>query len=116
RLAPLLDAHRRAAAEGRPFTDDAALAAWAGMAVTVVPGGHGNVKLTSDADFAAASARLLAGGETRVATGYDIHAFGPGDSVMLGGIRIPHGRGLTGHSDADVVLHALTDAILGALA
>jgi 2-C-methyl-D-erythritol 4-phosphate cytidylyltransferase/2-C-methyl-D-erythritol 2,4-cyclodiphosphate synthase len=54
--------------------------------------------------------------DIRIGTGYDVHAFGDGDHVMLGGVKIPHPRGLTGHSDADVALHALVDAILGALA
>ena len=71
-------------------------------------------------DIAAADRRLtadaaLALGDVRVGIGYDIHAFGPGDEVMLGGVAIPHTRGLVGHSDADVVLHALTDAVLGAI-
>jgi 2-C-methyl-D-erythritol 4-phosphate cytidylyltransferase/2-C-methyl-D-erythritol 2,4-cyclodiphosphate synthase len=52
----------------------------------------------------------------RIGTGFDVHAFGPGDHVMLGGVKIPHAKGLTGHSDADVLLHALTDAVLGAIA
>jgi 2-C-methyl-D-erythritol 4-phosphate cytidylyltransferase/2-C-methyl-D-erythritol 2,4-cyclodiphosphate synthase len=60
--------------------------------------------------------RLSALGDVRTGTGFDVHAFGDGDHVMLGGVRIAHGRGLSGHSDADVVLHALVDAILGALA
>ncbi len=55
-------------------------------------------------------------GETRVGTGFDVHHFVPGDHVMIGGVRVPHDRALEGHSDADVALHALTDAILGAVA
>jgi 2-C-methyl-D-erythritol 4-phosphate cytidylyltransferase/2-C-methyl-D-erythritol 2,4-cyclodiphosphate synthase len=115
---PLLDAHRRAAAQGREdFTDDAALAEWAGMKVSVFAGEPGNIKLTTDDDFARAETMHLATlGDVRAGMGIDVHAFGPGDYVMLGGLRIPHSRALTGHSDADVVLHALTDAILGALA
>jgi 2-C-methyl-D-erythritol 4-phosphate cytidylyltransferase/2-C-methyl-D-erythritol 2,4-cyclodiphosphate synthase len=111
----LLDAHRRAVREGRhEFTDDAALAEWAGMTVTTFPGEAGNVKLTTPEDFMKAAAHTdLA--DIRVGTGYDVHAFGDGDHVMLGGIRIAHDRGLKGHSDADAVLHALVDAILGAL-
>lgn len=114
----LLAAHRRAAAEGLDgFSDDAALAEWAGLAVTVFEGESGNVKLTTADDFARAEmAELGVLGDVRTASGYDVHAFGDGDHVMLGGIRIAHERGLVGHSDADVVLHALTDAILGALA
>lgn len=114
----LLEAHRRAAREGRDdFTDDAALAEWAGMTVSVFEGEAGNIKLTSPDDFARAEAlRMAALGDLRTGTGIDVHAFGPGDHVMIGGVRIPHGQALTGHSDADVGLHALTDALLGALA
>ena len=114
----LLDAHRRAAAAGREdFTDDAALAEWAGMKVSVFAGEPGNIKITEEGDFARAEAIAFASlGDVRIGTGLDVHAFGPGDHVTLGGIKIPHAQTLTGHSDADVVLHALTDAILGALA
>jgi 2-C-methyl-D-erythritol 4-phosphate cytidylyltransferase/2-C-methyl-D-erythritol 2,4-cyclodiphosphate synthase len=114
----LLAAHRRAAAAAlQDFTDDAALAEWAGLKVSVFAGEPGNVKITDEADFARAEARLAAAlGDLRTGTGIDVHAFGPGDHVMLGGIRIAHDRALTGHSDADVALHALTDALLGALA
>ncbi len=115
---PLLAAHRRAASAGRDdFTDDAALAEWAGMKVAVFPGEAGNIKVTHAEDFARAEATLAAAlGDVRTGTGIDVHAFGPGDHVMLGGVAIAHTQALTGHSDADVVLHALTDAILGALA
>jgi 2-C-methyl-D-erythritol 4-phosphate cytidylyltransferase/2-C-methyl-D-erythritol 2,4-cyclodiphosphate synthase len=114
----LLEAHRRAASAGRDdFTDDAALAEWAGLKVSVFPGEHGNIKITNAGDFARAEAIQYASlGDVRIGTGIDVHAFGPGDYVTLGGIRIAHDRALTGHSDADVVLHALVDAILGALA
>ena len=114
----LLEAHRRAAAAGRDdFTDDAALAEWAGLKVSVFPGEPGNIKITNADDFARAEAMQFAAlGDVRIGTGIDVHAFGPGDHVTLGGIRIAHNRALTGHSDADVVLHALVDAILGALA
>jgi 2-C-methyl-D-erythritol 4-phosphate cytidylyltransferase / 2-C-methyl-D-erythritol 2,4-cyclodiphosphate synthase len=114
----LLAAHRKADAAGRnDFTDDAALAEWAGMAVSVFEGEAGNIKLTTAEDFGRAEAMALAAlGDVRTGTGYDVHAFGDGDHVMLGGVRIPFGRGLSGHSDADVALHALVDAILGALA
>jgi 2-C-methyl-D-erythritol 4-phosphate cytidylyltransferase / 2-C-methyl-D-erythritol 2,4-cyclodiphosphate synthase len=116
RFPKLLDAHRRAAAEGRDgFTDDAAIAEWAGLEVAVFEGEPDNVKLTTAEDFA----RVLNGpllADLRTGTGFDVHAFGEGEHVVLGGVRIPHGRGLIGHSDADVVLHALTDALLGALA
>jgi len=112
----LLDAHRRAASEGLAgFTDDAALAEWAGVKVAVFEGERGNVKLTTPEDFARAESTMT-GADLRTGTGFDVHAFGAGDHVMLGGVRIAHARGLVGHSDADVALHALTDAILGALA
>ena len=116
----ILEAHRRAAASGQTFTDDVAVAAWAGMAVRVVAGDPANLKLTTAEDFAVAEQRLLAEralalGDVRVGTGYDVHAFTEGSRVTLGGVAIPHDRGLAGHSDADVALHALTDAILGVL-
>jgi 2-C-methyl-D-erythritol 4-phosphate cytidylyltransferase/2-C-methyl-D-erythritol 2,4-cyclodiphosphate synthase len=115
---PLLAAHRRAALEGREdFTDDAALAEWAGLKVSVFAGEPGNIKITDEDDFARAEALAAAAlGDVRTGTGIDVHAFGAGDHVILGGIRIAHDRALVGHSDADVALHALTDAILGALA
>jgi 2-C-methyl-D-erythritol 4-phosphate cytidylyltransferase/2-C-methyl-D-erythritol 2,4-cyclodiphosphate synthase len=121
RFAAIFEAHERAAAAGLAFTDDAGVAEWAGIDVAVVDGEPGNVKLTTAADIAAADRRLTMGaamapGDTRVGSGYDVHALGPGDRVTLGGVAIPHGKGLVGHSDADVALHALTDAILGALA
>jgi 2-C-methyl-D-erythritol 4-phosphate cytidylyltransferase/2-C-methyl-D-erythritol 2,4-cyclodiphosphate synthase len=117
-FALIADAHRRAAAAGREdFTDDAALAEWAGHRVLMFEGEAGNVKLTTNDDFARAellSAAALA--DVRIGNGFDVHAFVDGDHVMLGGVRIPSRRGVTGHSDADVALHALVDAILGALA
>jgi 2-C-methyl-D-erythritol 4-phosphate cytidylyltransferase/2-C-methyl-D-erythritol 2,4-cyclodiphosphate synthase len=114
----LLEAHRKAASDGREdFTDDAALAEWAGLKVAVFAGESGNIKLTTDEDFARAEARRVASlPDLRIGSGYDVHAFADGDHVWLGGVRIPHDRGLTGHSDADVALHAAVDAILGALA
>jgi 2-C-methyl-D-erythritol 4-phosphate cytidylyltransferase/2-C-methyl-D-erythritol 2,4-cyclodiphosphate synthase len=117
-FAPLLEAHQRARAAGREdFTDDAALAEWAGIKVATFAGEAGNVKLTTAEDFARVAAAELAGlSDVRTGFGYDVHAFGPGDHVTLGGVRIAHPQGLSGHSDADVVLHALVDAILGALA
>ncbi|MGA7490241.1 MAG: bifunctional 2-C-methyl-D-erythritol 4-phosphate cytidylyltransferase/2-C-methyl-D-erythritol 2,4-cyclodiphosphate synthase [Xanthobacteraceae bacterium] len=117
-FAALLDAHRRAKAAGRSdFSDDAQLAEWAGLKVATFEGEAGNVKLTTDDDFVRAEgARLAALNDVRTGFGFDVHSFGDGDHVTLGGVRIPHGRGLAGHSDADVVLHALVDAVLGALA
>jgi 2-C-methyl-D-erythritol 4-phosphate cytidylyltransferase / 2-C-methyl-D-erythritol 2,4-cyclodiphosphate synthase len=117
-FSPLLDAHRRAAREGQnDFTDDAALMEWAGISVSTFPGEASNLKLTTPDDFARAAAiDALALGDLRTGTGFDIHAFEPGDHIMLGGVKIPHDRGLIGHSDSDVLLHALTDAVLGAIA
>jgi len=117
-FASLLAAHRKAAQAGRDdFTDDAALMEWAGHTVHVFDGDAGNIKLTTAEDFARAEMLLMnALGDVRVGSGYDVHVFGDGDHVMLGGVRIPHERGVVGHSDADVALHALVDAILGALA
>jgi 2-C-methyl-D-erythritol 4-phosphate cytidylyltransferase / 2-C-methyl-D-erythritol 2,4-cyclodiphosphate synthase len=114
----IVDAHRRAAAAGlESFTDDAALAEWAGHRVSVFEGEAGNVKVTTNDDFARAEILHLANlSDVRTGNGFDVHAFAEGDHVMLGGVRIPYSRGLTGHSDADVALHALVDAILGALA
>jgi 2-C-methyl-D-erythritol 4-phosphate cytidylyltransferase/2-C-methyl-D-erythritol 2,4-cyclodiphosphate synthase len=114
----IVDAHRRAAAARlEDFSDDAALAEWAGHRVSVFAGEIANVKLTTDDDFTRAEIlRIAALADVRTGSGFDVHAFADGDHVMLGGVRIPHARGLTGHSDADVALHALVDAILGALA
>jgi 2-C-methyl-D-erythritol 4-phosphate cytidylyltransferase / 2-C-methyl-D-erythritol 2,4-cyclodiphosphate synthase len=121
RFAEILDAHRRAFHAGIDgFTDDAALAEWAGMTVCVVEGGDRNVKLTTAEDITMAQA-LTGGGaartaaETRTGTGFDVHRFAPGDGVWLCGVKLPHTARLEGHSDADVALHALTDALLGAI-
>ena len=114
----LLAAHRDAVAAGRDdFSDDAALMEWAGHSVAVFPGEAANLKLTMPEDFARAeNERLATLSDIRMGTGYDVHAFSAGDHVMLGGVKIPHAQALAGHSDADAVLHALVDAILGALA
>ncbi len=114
----ILDAHRRAARDGRSdFTDDAALAEWAGLTVATFEGDLANMKLTTPEDFIREEARLAAQlGDIRTGTGYDVHAFGDGDHLMLCGVRVPHTRGFLAHSDGDVGLHALVDAILGALA
>ena len=115
-FADILDAHRRAAGASSEFTDDAAIAEWAGITVALTPGSSHNLKLTHPEDFERAE-RLLGGGnmETRTGTGFDVHPFEPGDGVWLGGVHIPHTAKLKGHSDADAALHALTDAIYGAL-
>ncbi|WP_127089825.1 bifunctional 2-C-methyl-D-erythritol 4-phosphate cytidylyltransferase/2-C-methyl-D-erythritol 2,4-cyclodiphosphate synthase [Aquabacter cavernae] len=110
-------AHAAALAAGRMgLTDDAAVMESAGHNVQVFEGEAQNVKLTHPADLARADAALTPRlDDVRMGTGFDVHAFGPGDHVMLGGLAIPFSQGLDGHSDADVGLHALTDAILGAL-
>jgi 2-C-methyl-D-erythritol 4-phosphate cytidylyltransferase/2-C-methyl-D-erythritol 2,4-cyclodiphosphate synthase len=110
----ILAAHRTAA--GRILTDDAAVAEAAGIAPVVVIGDEDNLKITAAADLAAAERLLLARlADVRVGHGIDVHAFGPGDHMMICGVRIPHDQSLVGHSDADVGLHALTDALLGAI-
>jgi 2-C-methyl-D-erythritol 4-phosphate cytidylyltransferase/2-C-methyl-D-erythritol 2,4-cyclodiphosphate synthase len=113
-FAAILAAHR--AAIGRDLTDDAAVAEAAGLVPLVVDGSEDNLKVTTPEDIAAAE-RLIAArqGEVRVGQGFDVHAFAPGDQVRICGIEIPHEASLAGHSDADVGLHALTDAVLGAL-
>ncbi len=119
RFDAILEAHRQARDGAQDsFTDDAAVAEWAGHPVAVVEGNRENVKITTpdDLDFA----RSVRDGqkhmmETRTGSGFDVHAFEPGDHVVLCGIHIPHDASLAGHSDADVALHALTDAILGAI-
>lgn len=113
RFTEILEAHRRFAGEN--LTDDAALAEKAGLDVALVAGGEDNVKVTTADDLERANARSTAG-EFRTGTGFDVHRFAEGDHVMLCGVRIPHTAGLSGHSDADVGLHALTDALLGAVA
>jgi len=108
------DAHERFA--GSNASDDIALAERAGMTIVAVPGEETNIKITTASDLAFAERLIAGGGDTRVGTGFDVHRFTTGDHVWLCGLRIPHDRGLEGHSDADAGLHALTDAILGALA
>lgn len=112
-LAAIRAAH--AACAGRALTDDAAVAEAAGLDVRLVAGEENNLKITTEDDLSRAE-RLLAGAlESRTGTGFDVHRFGPGDRVRLCGIDVPHSHGLLGHSDADVGLHALTDALLGAI-
>jgi 2-C-methyl-D-erythritol 4-phosphate cytidylyltransferase/2-C-methyl-D-erythritol 2,4-cyclodiphosphate synthase len=114
----ILAAHRRAAAAGvGDLTDDVAVAEWVGAPAYVFEGDPANIKVTTMRDLSAIEARLTANsGETRVGQGFDVHAFAPGDHVWLCGLRIPHTAALSGHSDADVGLHALADALYGALA
>lgn len=117
RFSSILAAHRKAAQQSITFTDDAAIAEWAGITVALTAGSTRNIKLTLPEDFARAE-RLISGErtmETRVGTGFDVHPFEAGDAVWLGGVKIPHTRKLKGHSDADAALHALADAIYGAL-
>jgi 2-C-methyl-D-erythritol 4-phosphate cytidylyltransferase/2-C-methyl-D-erythritol 2,4-cyclodiphosphate synthase len=114
RFPAILAAHRASAAEA---ADDVAVARAAGLDVAIVEGEEDNIKLTWPGDFARAETILNRRGvDVRVGNGFDVHAFGPGDRVWLCGVAVPHGAGLAGHSDADVGMHALTDAIYGALA
>ena len=113
----LLAAHCKAAELPQEFTDDASIAEWAGLHVALSPGSSRNIKITLPDDFSRAE-RLLGGDllmETRTGTGFDVHPFEPGDFVTLGGVRIAHTMRLQGHSDADVALHALADAVYGAI-
>lgn len=133
----ILQAHADAEAAGRDdFTDDTGLAEWAGHDVVLTTGSPDNFKITTQADLERAKQTLTRQAPTqtdspmpsrdlpplaqlqdvRVGQGYDVHAFEKGEAVILGGVSVPHDKKLKGHSDADVVLHALTDAIFGALA
>jgi len=114
RFAPILAAHEQQVGSGA--FDDASIARNAGIAVTCVPGDADNRKLTSEEDLLAAEGRLERGRDLRVGQGFDVHAFGAGTGTRLCGVDIPDCRTLAGHSDADVGLHALVDAIYGALA
>jgi 2-C-methyl-D-erythritol 4-phosphate cytidylyltransferase/2-C-methyl-D-erythritol 2,4-cyclodiphosphate synthase len=109
RFAPLLAAHH-AAPEGA--TDELAIALAAGLKVAITPGDARAFKFTQSEDFDQAMSSFI----PRAASGFDVHAFGPGDHVWLCGVLIPHTHGLIGHSDADAGLHALTDALLGTIA
>jgi len=113
----ILAAHRRAVQAGIVgLTDDAAVAEWAGQAVRIFAGDPANMKVTAAGDLRDAEARLFGlTPDVRVGQGFDVHAFAPGDHVWLGGVKIPHDFALLGHSDADVALHAITDALLGAI-
>lgn len=110
-------AHARPEADNEPtVTDDAMLVEMAGIDVVTFEGDPANIKITLAADLAEAERRLGGVMSVRTGFGYDVHAFGPGDHVWLGGVKIPHAAGIIAHSDGDVVLHALTDAVLGAIA
>jgi 2-C-methyl-D-erythritol 4-phosphate cytidylyltransferase/2-C-methyl-D-erythritol 2,4-cyclodiphosphate synthase len=103
------------AALSGPTTDDVAVARAAGIDVAIVAGDATNIKITTADDFSRATKMLGTDMDVRCGNGYDVHRFGDGDHVWLCGVQIPHGRGLQGHSDADVGMHAVTDAIYGAL-
>ncbi|MCL1983167.1 MAG: 2-C-methyl-D-erythritol 4-phosphate cytidylyltransferase [Clostridiales bacterium] len=103
----IMDAYEKARKDGFTGTDDAVLAERAGHVVYIVPGSYANIKITTGCD-------MPLGKETRVGTGFDAHAFAAGRKLFLGGVEIPFDRGLAGHSDADVLLHAVMDALLGA--
>ncbi len=107
-------AHRR---QSEDAADDVEIALAAGLDVRIVEGDEDNIKLTWPVDFARAE-RIIGGAamDVRAGSGYDVHRFGPGEAVTLCGVTIAHERALEGHSDADVGMHALTDAIYGALA
>jgi len=109
------NAHEAAAKTDVTFTDDASIAEWAGVTVSLAMGSQRNLKITTSEDMALAESLIAQATETRIGNGFDVHAFGPGDTVWLCGVPIAHERALAGHSDADVGLHALTDAILGAV-
>jgi 2-C-methyl-D-erythritol 4-phosphate cytidylyltransferase/2-C-methyl-D-erythritol 2,4-cyclodiphosphate synthase len=110
--AKILKAHRDHAAE--EVTDDVALGELAGLKVEMVEGEEKNIKVTRKEDFALAE-RLMGSADVRSASGYDVHKFTDGDHIWLCGLKIPHTHALEGHSDADVGLHAITDALLGCI-
>lgn len=114
----ILEAHRSAASRaGAELTDDGMVAEAAGHKVHIFEGDAANFKLTTPEDFLRAQSKLLSElSDIRTGQGYDVHAFGEGDTVWLGGVPVRHTHGLAGHSDADVLAHAITDALLGALA
>jgi 2-C-methyl-D-erythritol 4-phosphate cytidylyltransferase/2-C-methyl-D-erythritol 2,4-cyclodiphosphate synthase len=109
RYRPLLKAHQDCA--GQALTDDGAVAESAGLSVKVIEGDEDNHKITLPQDLKSATTALATTWEPRIGSGFDVHAFCEGDHVTLCGIPIPHSARLSGHSDADVALHALTDAL-----
>ncbi len=113
-FATILAAHRDWS--GAEPTDDAQMLRQAGLNVALVEGDAMLEKVTHPADFAAAEARHAAVMRSRSATGFDVHRLEVGEELWLGGVLIPHDKGLSGHSDADVALHAITDALLGTIA
>ncbi len=119
RRSALLAAHDRAAEQGvMSFSDDGALMEWAGHRVKIFAGDAANIKLTYEADFTSAERFFREEHQmiSRTGIGYDVHALGTGDHVWLGGLKIAHDQGVIAHSDGDVALHALTDAVLGTIA
>ncbi|MEE2996029.1 MAG: bifunctional 2-C-methyl-D-erythritol 4-phosphate cytidylyltransferase/2-C-methyl-D-erythritol 2,4-cyclodiphosphate synthase [Pseudomonadota bacterium] len=115
RFAEILEAHR--SYEGVQMTDDAAIAEHAGLPVSLVQGHEDNFKITTAEDYRRAQYMTQdTHRDIRVGNGFDVHAFADGDHIVLCGIRIDHTHGLKGHSDADVAMHAVTDALLGAIA
>ncbi|WP_303759817.1 bifunctional 2-C-methyl-D-erythritol 4-phosphate cytidylyltransferase/2-C-methyl-D-erythritol 2,4-cyclodiphosphate synthase [Sphingobium yanoikuyae] len=115
RFETILAAHRDWDEEQEATDDAQILRAW-GHDVILVQGDERLEKLTYPEDFARAEARIMGARTTRVGMGYDVHRLAPDEELWLGGVLVPHDRGLAGHSDADVALHAIVDAILGALA
>lgn len=113
RYEAILAAHR---SHGGEALDDVEVARAAGLSVAIVPGEEDNIKVTHPGDLERAAQILERRMDVRTGHGYDVHAFGPGDQVMICGVSVPHYQGVVAHSDGDVGLHALTDAILGALA
>lgn len=103
----LIEAYDKALREGYYGTDDASLVERAGYKIELVEGDYQNIKITTKEDLPM---------ENRVGTGFDVHRFDPDRDLILGGVKIPHDKGLAGHSDADVLVHALMDALLGAAA
>ena len=107
RKSMLIEAYDKAFDEGFSGTDDASIVEWAGNEISIVDGDYGNIKITTREDLPM---------ENRVGTGFDVHRFAEGRKLILGGVDIPYDRGLLGHSDADVLVHAVMDALLGAAA
>ncbi|MCP5084645.1 MAG: bifunctional 2-C-methyl-D-erythritol 4-phosphate cytidylyltransferase/2-C-methyl-D-erythritol 2,4-cyclodiphosphate synthase [Alphaproteobacteria bacterium] len=122
RFTEIFRAHTEAEGESvHEFTDDASIGEWAGLNIAMVDGAAENRKLTTQSDIAEANSRHMSENsnplnDIRTGQGYDVHAFEDGNAVILCGVEIAHNKKLKGHSDADVGMHALTDAILGALA
>jgi 2-C-methyl-D-erythritol 2,4-cyclodiphosphate synthase/2-C-methyl-D-erythritol 4-phosphate cytidylyltransferase len=122
RFAQLRAALQAAARDGITVTDEAQALERLGVRATLVPGSPFNIKVTRAADLTLAAEILsmkqsstAANQRMRIGSGVDVHTFGPGDHVMLAGVRIPYAQGVVAHSDGDVIIHALCDALLGAM-